>query len=118
MGQIGLFKFISFGQDKKRICSLHCIVHSIGICQLLAELLFFYIIHSFGVVCGDAVIHFEKANSAIDGIYQLVNQWFCQNGLTDYKYVNREQDLGIPELRKAKQGYHPHHMVSKYKITK
>lgn len=65
-----------------------------------------------------AVIHFEKANSAIDGIYQLINQWFCQNGLTGYKYVNREQDLGIPGLRKAKQGYHPHHMVNKYRITK
>ncbi len=65
-----------------------------------------------------AVIHFEKANSAIDGIYQLVNQWFCQNALTDYIYVNREQDLGIPGLRKAKQSYHPHHMVNKYTITR
>ena len=65
-----------------------------------------------------ANIHFEKANSAIDGLYQLVNQWFCQRELMDYKYVNREQDLGIPGLRKAKQSYHPSHMVNKYTVTR
>jgi len=61
-----------------------------------------------------AVIHFEKANPKIVGLYQLVNQWFCQNTLRSFTYVNREQDLGIPGLRKAKLSYHPHHMVEKY----
>ena len=61
-----------------------------------------------------AVIHFEKANPKIRGLYQLVNNWFCKNGLTDYTYVNREQDLGEAGLRRAKEGYHPHHMVEKY----
>lgn len=61
-----------------------------------------------------AVIHFEKANPEIIGLYQLINQWFCQNELRKFIYVNREQDLGVPGLRKAKQSYHPHHMVEKY----
>jgi len=61
-----------------------------------------------------AVVHFEKANPKIHGLYQLVNQWFCKNDLIGYKYVNREQDLGEPGLRRAKQSYHPHHMVEKY----
>ena len=61
-----------------------------------------------------AVIHFEKANPEITGLYQLINQWFCQNALRSFKFVNREQDLGIPGLRKAKLSYHPHHMVEKY----
>jgi len=61
-----------------------------------------------------AVIHFEKANPKIRGLYQLINQWFCKNALAGYKYVNREQDLGEPGIRRAKEGYHPHHMVEKY----
>ena len=61
-----------------------------------------------------AVIHFEKANPQIEGLYQVINQWFCQEALSNFEYVNREQDLGIPGLRKAKQSYHPHHMVEKH----
>jgi hypothetical protein len=64
-----------------------------------------------------AVIHFEKANPQIIGLYQLVNQWFCQNTLRPYTYINREQDLGILGLRKAKLSYHPHHMTEKYILT-
>lgn len=61
-----------------------------------------------------AVIHAEKANPEIKGLYQVINQWFCQKARLDFKFVNREQDLGIPGLRKAKMSYHPHHMVEKY----
>jgi len=61
-----------------------------------------------------AVVHFEKAMGGHDGLYQLINQWFCQHGLAEFEFVNREQDLGIPGLRKAKESYHPHHMVEKY----
>ncbi|MGD0978019.1 MAG: phosphatidylglycerol lysyltransferase domain-containing protein [Candidatus Bathyarchaeia archaeon] len=64
-----------------------------------------------------AVMHFEKANPQITGLYQLINQWFCQNTLRTFTYVNREQDLGIPGLRKAKLSYHPHHMIEKYIST-
>jgi hypothetical protein len=61
-----------------------------------------------------AVIHFEKANPEIEGLYQLVNQWFCQKALGKFRYINREQDLGIPGLRKAKESYYPSHMVEKF----
>lgn len=61
-----------------------------------------------------AVIHFEKANPEIEGLYQVVNQWFCQKELRNYRFVNREQDLGLPGLRKAKESYYPHHMVEKH----
>lgn len=59
------------------------------------------------------VIHFEKANPEIEGLYQVINQWFCQKALRTFEFVNREQDLGLPGLRKAKLSYHPNHMVEK-----
>jgi hypothetical protein len=61
-----------------------------------------------------AVVHFEKANPELRGMYQLINQWFCRNGLSEYTFVNREQDLGLEGLRKAKESYHPHHMVREF----
>ena len=62
---------------------------------------------------GTAVWHFEKAMADIPGLGQLINQWFSRFGLKDFEYVNREQDLGVPGLRQAKESYYPHHMVNK-----
>ncbi len=61
-----------------------------------------------------AVVHFEKANPRIKGLYQLLNNWFCKYRLTEFKWVNREQDLGIPGLRRAKMDYDPDHFIEKY----
>jgi hypothetical protein len=62
------------------------------------------------------VIHFEKGNPSIPGIYQVVNQAFCADACAGYTFVNREQDLGDAGLRQAKRSYYPHHMVGKYVI--
>jgi len=64
-----------------------------------------------------AVCHFEKAMASHHGLGQLINQWFAAYSLSGFTYVNREQDLGIPGLRKAKKSYHPDHMVEKVKIS-
>jgi hypothetical protein len=66
---------------------------------------------------GTAVWHFEKAMADIPGLGQLINQWFSKYGLSDFNYVNREQDLGIPGIRQAKESYYPHHMVTKNCIS-
>jgi hypothetical protein len=63
-----------------------------------------------------AVIHIEKANPEIPGLYTAINQLFCQNAWSKMVYINREQDLGVEGLRKAKESYHPHHMVDKYTV--
>ena len=63
------------------------------------------------------VIHIEKANAAFHGLYQVINQQFLANAWSQVRYVNREQDLGVPGLRRAKQSYHPHHMVEKLRVT-
>jgi hypothetical protein len=63
-----------------------------------------------------AVIHIEKANPEIRGLYAAINQLFCQKAWSHMTYVNREQDKGMDGLRKAKESYHPHHMVNKYTV--
>jgi len=62
------------------------------------------------------VVHFEKARADIHGLYQLINQKYCQSMPPTIEYVNREQDMGIAGLRKAKKSYHPDRMIPKYKI--
>jgi len=62
------------------------------------------------------VIHIEKANAAYHGLYQIINQQFLEKAWPHIPYVNREQDMGITGLRKAKQSYHPHHMVEKFVV--
>ena len=66
---------------------------------------------------GTAVCHFEKALPGVQGLGQLINQWFALYGLTDFTFINREQDLGVPGLRQAKKSYHPHHLVDKYILS-
>jgi hypothetical protein len=65
-----------------------------------------------------AVIHVEKANPEIPGLYVAINQQFCEHAWSYLKYVNREQDLGVEGLRKAKLSYYPDHLVEKYTILR
>ncbi|TYQ16389.1 UNVERIFIED_CONTAM: hypothetical protein Cloal_2923 [Acetivibrio alkalicellulosi] len=63
-----------------------------------------------------AVIHIEKANSDIRGLYTFINQKFCENEWRNVSLINREQDLGIDGLRKAKMSYNPVDFVNKYDV--
>jgi len=63
-----------------------------------------------------AVIHIEKANPDVPGLYAAINQLFCLNAWSEVTYINREQDMGVEGLRKAKESYYPHHMVNKYTL--
>lgn len=63
-----------------------------------------------------ALIHIEKANPVIRGLYPFINQQFLVNEFSDVEFVNREEDLGIEGLRKAKLSYHPVRFVEKYTV--
>jgi hypothetical protein len=63
-----------------------------------------------------AVVHIEKGNSEIPGIYAVINQQFCENRWKGVPYLSLEMDLGEPNLRKAKQSYFPDHLVEKFNI--
>ena len=62
-------------------------------------------------------VHFEKALSEVQGAYPAINCEMAKHIRAKYpqiKYLDREEDMGIEGLRRAKQSYHPHHMVIKY----
>ncbi len=61
-----------------------------------------------------AVIHFEKADAAFDGLYAAINKMVLDNAFPDVRFVNREEDMGIRGLRKAKASYGPIRMIHKY----
>ena len=58
--------------------------------------------------------HVEKANVNYRGLYQAINNEFCKNVAAKAKYINREEDMGIPNLRKAKLSYKPVKLLEKY----
>ena len=62
------------------------------------------------------VIHTEKANPDIAGLYQIINQEFLMHEAGGCRLVNREQDLGIKGLRSAKMSYNPAGFIKKYKV--
>lgn len=64
-----------------------------------------------------AVIHVEKANPDIRGVYPVINQKFCQNAWQHLAFINREEDMGLEGLRKAKESYYPVKMIEKFVVT-
>jgi hypothetical protein len=61
-------------------------------------------------------IHFEKAVEDVDGAYPAINQAFAaylRNKYPQLQYLNREDDMGLPGLRRAKLSYNPVELVEK-----
>ncbi len=63
-------------------------------------------------------IHFEKALDGYDGLYTLINQEFAAHELTGYQWINREEDMGIEGLRKAKNSYYPACVLEKFNAVR
>lgn len=64
-----------------------------------------------------AVVHIEKADTDYAGSFALINRDYVRNKWSEIKYINREEDLGIEGLRKAKLSYYPEFLVDKYVAT-
>ena len=65
-----------------------------------------------------SVCHFEKADPFLEGLYQLIDREFNRLLFTDCRFVNREQDLGMMNLRVSKLSYHPVELIEKYRVRK
>ena len=62
-------------------------------------------------------IHFEKAKEDVEGAYAAINCEFARylrEKHPDVRFLNREDDMGLEGLRKAKLSYQPHHLLEKH----
>lgn len=62
-------------------------------------------------------VHFEKAVEDVPGAYNTINAEFARHirlQFPEIRYLNREDDMGLDGLRKAKLSYLPDHMIEKY----
>lgn len=75
-----------------------------------------FTIGSYNPVENMAVIHIEKANPEINGLYQFINQEFLIEEFPEAEWVNREDDMGLEGLRKAKMTYYPADYARKYLV--
>ena len=65
-------------------------------------------------------VNFEKADSEVNGAYAIINYEFARyikNKYPEVRFLNREEDMGIEGLRRAKESYRPHHKTVKYWVT-
>lgn len=75
---------------------------------------------SAGEAITDDMAHvpMEFADTNFRGAFNVINRDFCKNEWKDYKYINREEDMGVPGMRYAKRAYNPVRMTEKYKTIK
>lgn len=64
-----------------------------------------------------AVIHVEKGDKNINGVYSFINKTLIDRCFSDAEMINREQDLGIDGLRKAKMSYNPLTLEKKFILS-
>lgn len=63
-----------------------------------------------------AIVHSEKADPNYVGAYSFINKALAEKCFYDVEFINRQDDLGIPGLRKAKVSYHPARLEKKFFI--
>lgn len=76
--------------------------------------------YTIGDIMADTLfIHVEKAERAIEGSFEMINQCFARAVTETHRgilFINREDDAGNPGLRLAKQSYHPVYLLKKFNV--
>ena len=63
------------------------------------------------------LIHIEKGDTNYDGIFPMINQQYVLHECMDVELINREEDMGVEGMRKAKRSYQPIKMIEKHMIS-
>lgn len=73
---------------------------------------------SMGEIVRDTLfVHIEKANTELSGVYQKLVQCFAREFVDEgVHFINREEDVGDPGLRKSKMSYRPLKLLEKYTV--
>lgn len=75
---------------------------------------------TLGEVIGDTLyVHIEKMNHEVNGAGETINKLFAElmtGHHPEVRYINREEDVGDPGLRHAKESYHPLRILAKYNV--
>ncbi len=101
------------GEEKKAICRAFRHYRELG----LQGLVLYAGNHVVGIAlfskCNEdfGLVHFEKADIRYTGAYQVINKETAKILERQCSYINREQDLGIPGLRHAKESYLPEFLL-------
>ena len=64
-----------------------------------------------------ATLNFEKADSGIKGLYQFLDNECARRLFSEFRYINKESDMNIPNLAESKQSYNPILRVPSFKLT-
>ena len=62
-------------------------------------------------------IHFEKARADIPGAYPMVAREYARRiaeTQPEIRYLNREEDMGLPNIRRAKEEWYPLFLLEKF----
>lgn len=62
-------------------------------------------------------VHVEKALDIYDGTYPMINREYVNRIPAKIKFINREEDMGEENLRRAKRSYHPAFMEEKFRVV-
>jgi hypothetical protein len=63
------------------------------------------------------VLHFEKAFARVKGLYQYFDNQCARKLFIGTRYINKESDMNVPGLAKAKKSYYPVRMIRSYKLA-
>ncbi len=74
---------------------------------------------SYGSIVGGTtfVVHAEKADTRYEGVFATINHALIEQLDPAIRWINREEDLGIEGLRKAKLSYCPALLLQKWKAV-
>lgn len=79
------------------------------------------VVNAFGMAStlnsDTGVLHFEKAFSRVKGLYQYFDRECARQLFPAAAFINKENDMSIPEIIHAKNSYFPTMRVKSFKFT-